>query len=67
MGVAVLLANQTLQNNTYAQAAAEQLEFLLDYVPRAWNGAISHRVSEAQLVCRTRFVLRSALKGSTVG
>jgi hypothetical protein len=50
MGVAVLLANQTLQNITYAQAAAEELEFLLCDVPRAWNGAISHRVSEAQLV-----------------
>jgi hypothetical protein len=53
MGVAVLLANQTLHNITYAHAAAQELEFLLDYVPRAWNGAISHRVAEAQLVCRT--------------
>jgi hypothetical protein len=50
MGVAVLLANQTLHNATYAEAAAQQLDFLLNYVPRAPNGAISHRVSEAQLV-----------------
>ncbi|PVG04136.1 Six-hairpin glycosidase [Serendipita vermifera] len=49
MGVAVLLANQTLHNSTYAEAAAQQLDFLLNYVPRAPNGAISHRVSEAQL------------------
>lgn len=49
MGVAVLLANQTLHNATYAEAAGQQLDFLLNYVPRAPNGAISHRVSEAQL------------------
>ena len=50
MGVAVLLANQTLANATYAEAAAHELDFLLNYVPRAPNGAISHRISEAQLV-----------------
>lgn len=51
MGVAVLLANQTLNNATYAEAAAEQLEYLLEVAPRASNGAISHRASEVQLVC----------------
>jgi hypothetical protein len=50
MGVAVLLANQTLQNATYAQAAADEVYFQLNVVPRAYNGAISHRVAEAQLV-----------------
>jgi hypothetical protein len=52
MGVAVLLANQTLHDVTYAHAAAQELHFLLNHVPRAYNGAISHRVAEAQLVCR---------------
>lgn len=50
MGVAVLLANRTLHNATYAQAAAEQLYYLLSVAPRAPNGAISHRASEVQLV-----------------
>jgi len=49
MGVAVLLANQTLKNATYAKAAFEQLYYLLDVAPRAPNGAISHRASQVQL------------------
>lgn len=48
MGVAVLLANSTLQDPTYFRAAADQLDFLLNDVPRAPNGAISHRESEVQ-------------------
>lgn len=51
MGVAVLLAGQTLNDDSYAQAAAQQLGFLLNVAPRAPNGAISHRMEQAQLVC----------------
>jgi rhamnogalacturonyl hydrolase YesR len=54
MGVAVLLANQTLQNGTYAQAAADEAHFQINMAPRAYNGAISHRVSEVQLVSQLR-------------
>jgi len=49
MGIAVLMANQTLKNATYAKAAAEQLDYLLNVAPRAPNGAISHRASQVQL------------------
>ncbi|KAG8758222.1 hypothetical protein FRC14_000469, partial [Serendipita sp. 396] len=49
VGVAVLLANQTFANASYALAASQEIQFLLEVVPRAPNGAISHRVSEAQL------------------
>ncbi|KAG8820660.1 hypothetical protein FRC17_010080 [Serendipita sp. 399] len=49
VGVAVLLANQTFANASYALAAKQELQFLTEIVPRAPNGAISHRVSEAQL------------------
>lgn len=52
IGFAVLLANWTNEDGgqvDYATAAQEQLDFLLTKTPRAPNGAISHRVSEAQL------------------
>lgn len=52
VGVAALLANYTGQkNDSYdpLAAAQSQLQFLLEKVPRAENGAISHRVSEVQL------------------
>ena len=52
-GVAVLLANWTGQGGSggpdYAKAATEQLQFLLENVPRSNDGAISHRTSQAQL------------------
>ena len=52
IGVAVLLRNRTLPYNgtsPYATAASEQLDYLLHVAPRAPNGAISHRASQAQL------------------
>uniref|UniRef100_A0A8H7XME6 Uncharacterized protein n=1 Tax=Psilocybe cubensis TaxID=181762 RepID=A0A8H7XME6_PSICU len=52
IGVAVLLADWTNQDDgrlDYAGAAKDQLDFLLTKVPRASDGAISHRVSELQL------------------
>ncbi|KAH8979938.1 Six-hairpin glycosidase-like protein [Lactarius hatsudake] len=48
----VLLRSWTLQdpgNTTFADAAASQLDYLLNVAPRAPNGAISHRVSQVQL------------------
>jgi len=47
-----LLRNWTLAdptNTTYASAATEQLDYLLDDAPRAPNGAISHRERQVQL------------------
>ncbi|KAI5895280.1 glycoside hydrolase family 105 protein [Schizophyllum commune H4-8] len=50
VGVSVILANWTGQDDQdYAGAARDQLDFLLYHVPRTDDGAISHRVSEAQL------------------
>lgn len=54
LGVAVILGNLTnadtgITNLTYAQAAEQELEFLLTKVPRASNGAISHRNNEVSL------------------
>ena len=51
IGVAVLLANWTkvAPASDYAQAATDQLEYLLTSVPRTSDGAISHRVSQVQL------------------
>ncbi|KAF8665575.1 hypothetical protein AX16_000033 [Volvariella volvacea WC 439] len=52
IGVAVLLANWTRTDRTdtsYAEAAGEQLGFLLHDVPRTESGAISHRNEQAQL------------------
>ncbi|CAE6402074.1 unnamed protein product [Rhizoctonia solani] len=49
-GVGVLIANWTgASGGDYAQAAADQLTYLLTVTPRAPNGAISHRADEAQL------------------
>ncbi|PPQ86599.1 hypothetical protein CVT24_009649, partial [Panaeolus cyanescens] len=53
IGVCVVLANWTGRGETdgldYAGAAKDQLDFLLERVPRTADGAISHRVSEVQL------------------
>lgn len=62
IGVAVLLADWTGQDNgslDYAGAAKDQLNYLLNDVPRTSDGAISHRVSEVQLWC----VLHSLCQG----
>ena len=52
IGVSVLLRNWTLGDNgdtTFATAAEEQLDYLLNVAPRAPNGAISQRESQVQL------------------
>ncbi|KAF8259459.1 Six-hairpin glycosidase [Lactarius quietus] len=52
IGVSVLLRNWTLpnrENTTFATAAEEQLDYLLNVAPRAPNGAISQRESQVQL------------------
>lgn len=52
IGVSVLLANWTGQDGgqiNYGGAAKDQLDFLLQKVPRTSDGAISHRVSMVQL------------------
>ncbi|KAF5313839.1 hypothetical protein D9619_013072 [Psilocybe cf. subviscida] len=52
IGVGVLIANLTGQDAgqvNYAGAATDQLDYLLNVVPRTSDGAISHRVSEVQL------------------
>ena len=51
-GVAALIANFTGQSNSsidFGSACQSQLDFLLTKVPRAENGALSHRVSQVQL------------------
>ncbi|KAF9255369.1 glycoside hydrolase family 105 protein [Marasmius fiardii PR-910] len=50
IGVAVLLANWTKQEGgDYAGAAKDQLDFLYTKVPRASDGAMSHRNENVQL------------------
>lgn len=52
IGVGVLIANLTGQDAgqvNYAGAATDQLDYLLNVVPKTSDGAISHRVSEVQL------------------
>ena len=53
IGVAVLLANWTgagaQDRHNYAGAAADQLEYLLEKVPKTSDGAISHRIEQVQL------------------
>lgn len=52
IGVSVLLRNWTLpdsENTTFATAASEQLDYLLNVAPRAPNGAISQRENQVQL------------------
>lgn len=51
LGVAVILGNLTgadtgISGLSFQQAADQEIAFLLNSVPRAPNGAISHRVSE---------------------
>jgi Glycosyl Hydrolase Family 88 len=52
IGCSVLLRNWTLpydQGTCFAEAASEQLDYLLHVAPRAPNGAISQRESQVQL------------------
>ncbi|KAH9850434.1 Six-hairpin glycosidase-like protein [Lenzites betulinus] len=52
IGVAVLLANWTgagSDGQDYAGAAQNQLEYLLEKVPKTDDGAISHRTEQVQL------------------
>ena len=50
MGVPVLMASWLgLNDQDYAGAAKDQLDYLLYKVPKTPDGAISHRVSELQL------------------
>ncbi|KAJ3743376.1 Six-hairpin glycosidase [Lentinula detonsa] len=50
IGVAVLLANWTDSSDTsYASAASEQLDYLLNVAPRTDSGAISQRSDQVQL------------------
>ena len=54
IGNAVLLANWTrtnLSDTRFADAAKDQLDFLLNVAPRSAAGAISQRESEVQLWC----------------
>lgn len=52
LGMAVILGNLTnngdtgVEGLTFSQAADEEIAYLLNDVPRAPNGAISHRESE---------------------
>jgi hypothetical protein len=48
-GIGILIANWTGQSGDYANAAENQIDYLLNKAPRAPNGAISHRADEAQL------------------
>ncbi|KAI0641706.1 Six-hairpin glycosidase-like protein [Trametes meyenii] len=49
IGVAVLLANWTGSGDEYGAAAADQLAFILEKVPKTDDGAISHRTEQVQL------------------
>ncbi|KAI0667555.1 Six-hairpin glycosidase-like protein [Trametes maxima] len=49
IGVAVLLANWTGAGDEYGAAAADQLAFILEKVPKTDDGAISHRTEQVQL------------------
>ncbi|KAF8597060.1 hypothetical protein BDV93DRAFT_499963 [Ceratobasidium sp. AG-I] len=49
-GVAVLVANWTgAQGSDFSEAAKDQLDWLLNHVPRSSKGAISHRNNAVQL------------------
>ena len=52
----MLIANATLgsdaspgSRSNYAQAAADQLSYLLNVAPKSPDGAISHRADQVQL------------------
>lgn len=49
MGVGAVLLGKT--NASFANAANETVQGLLNDVPRFWNGAISHRIEVAELWC----------------
>ncbi|WVR09593.1 hypothetical protein IAU60_006664 [Kwoniella sp. DSM 27419] len=54
LGITILLANASTNNQQingvgYGDAATAELNYLLHTVPRAPNGAISHRTDQAQL------------------
>lgn len=76
LGVGVLLANWTrpdLSDISFAQAAADQLEYLLDIAPRGARGVISAIDSEVQLVADFTYMVPpfiayyGALKGGKEG
>ncbi|ETW79560.1 glycosyl hydrolase, family 88 [Heterobasidion irregulare TC 32-1] len=76
LGVGVLLANWTRPNSSdisFAQAAADQLEFLLNVAPRGAHGVISSIDSEVQLVADFTYMVPpfiayyGALKGGKEG
>lgn len=47
LGVSAVLIGKT--NQTYADAAASELDYIVNCAPRFWNGAISQRVSVPEL------------------
>jgi hypothetical protein len=47
LGVSAVLLG--LQNDTYKNAAEAEAQYLLEKVPRFWNGAISHRADYPEL------------------
>ncbi|KAL1410843.1 hypothetical protein Q8F55_001786 [Vanrija albida] len=54
LGIAVMLANMStnnavVNNSAYGDAATSELDYQLYHVPRAPNGAISHRTNEVAL------------------
>ena len=58
IGVSVILANWTGMNDqNYAGAATDQINFLLEKVPQTSDGAISHRTDQVQLWCAAEYLL----------
>lgn len=47
LGVSAVLLGKT--NATYAKAALEEVDYIMNSAPRAWNGAISQRADVAEL------------------
>ena len=45
----MLLINSRIDNETWAQAADDEIEFLYNEVPQTEDGGISHRVERVQL------------------
>ncbi|KZV67901.1 hypothetical protein PENSPDRAFT_635206 [Peniophora sp. CONT] len=49
LGFAVLLINSRIDNETWAQAADQEIEYLYNEVPQTEDGGISHRHERVQL------------------
>ncbi|KAG6896117.1 hypothetical protein C0993_008745 [Termitomyces sp. T159_Od127] len=47
LGVSAVLLGKT--ESQYTEAARQTVDFIINFAPRFWNGAISHRVSTAEL------------------